>query len=170
MRDEITHLAPGPVFIMYERVYPRDAWCPFFAREVGRRLVFISGWPWCVRGAGRAGLGSSAAQRRPGSRAPWAPRLVRRLSVWICFRQASHGGQLRRRRSRTERRGTCSTAHLSSPLRGSVCRLDRVHGSRACRILMIICSFSLCSSCLKRSTLKAVWHQSNFRSVQTGLF
>ena len=56
--DEITHLAPGPVFIMYEWFYPRDAWCPFFTKEAGRCPVFISGWPRCVRGAGQAGPGA----------------------------------------------------------------------------------------------------------------
>lgn len=141
---------------MYERVYPRDAWCPVLPAKWGDARFFISGWPRCVRGAGRAGPGSSAAQRRPGPRALWAPRLVCWLSVWICFRQASHGGRLRRRRGRAERRGACSTAHLSSPLRGPVGRLHHIYGSRRRRILMIICSFALCSSCLKRSTLKAV--------------
>lgn len=58
IRDEITHLAPGPVFIMYEWFYPGHAWCPFFAREAARCPAFISGWPKCVRGAGQAGPGA----------------------------------------------------------------------------------------------------------------
>lgn len=45
MRDEITRLAPGPVFIMYERVYPRDAWCPFLPEKWGEA--------WFLSAAGR---------------------------------------------------------------------------------------------------------------------
>lgn len=41
IRDEITHLAPGPVFIMYEWFYPRDAWCPFFFAREAERCPFL---------------------------------------------------------------------------------------------------------------------------------
>ena len=66
MHDEITHRAPGPVFIMYEWVYPLGAWCPGWGNrrtgEIRRRSSVAE------RGVvGVGGAGSSTARQRPGS-------------------------------------------------------------------------------------------------------
>lgn len=63
MRDEITHLAPGRVFIMYEWVYPRDAWCPFLPEKRGDAQFYQQLTELCQRcGAGRTGELRCAAE------------------------------------------------------------------------------------------------------------
>lgn len=111
---------PGPgagLYYVWVVLSSRCLVSVFFQRS-GEMPSFYQRLTEVCQRCGAGGTGSFAAQRKPGSCALWAPRLLCWLSVWICFRQASHGGQLCWQWSRTERGGTCRTAHLSSPLRG----------------------------------------------------
>lgn len=66
MHDEITHQALGPVFIMYEWVYPLGAWCPGWGKPENQgEAQRLSAADWAVAGVG--GAGSSTARQRPGS-------------------------------------------------------------------------------------------------------
>lgn len=76
VHDEITHQALGPVFIMYDRVYPLGVWCPGWGKpEIQGETERLSAVDQRVGGAG----GSAAWQKAcsdPGSCAPWAPTPV----------------------------------------------------------------------------------------------
>lgn len=67
------------------------------------------------------------------------------------------------KQNREERNVQNSTPVLTTER--AVDHQDHIYGSWGCRDLMIIWSYSLCSSCLKNSTLIVVRHQSDFHLV-----